>query len=531
MPDRIAIYLRLSKEDGQERDESNSISNQRELIMEYIRRDRKLRKMEVIECKDDGFSGKNMNRPGMEKLLCLVRSREIGVLIVKDLSRFSRDYLVLGQYTEQIFPFMGIRFIAINDHYDSDTCDGGIGEIDVAFKSMLYDFYSEDLSKKIKTAIRIRKEKGSFMNVYAPYGYRKDPNDRHGLVIEPEGAVVIRRIFDEYADGKSMARIAKDLNAEGIAPPSVYVQKRDGRKYKFRSNGETLFWHSSQISRTLKNSIYLGNAVFNKTNMPEPGAGHSVNNPKSEWKYVHDVFPPIIPEELFQKAAERMKTEAWGKGEENKRTDMDGAGNLAKKHYLTGKVICGGCGHSMQHYNAKGYALPGYRCLYRYCLQDRSGCVTSIRDRDLEGVLKSLIRAKAGVMPEIKGVLLEKHEELRKRLHAAEARLQAMAHTRSKIDQDMFRSYENYRSGLTEKETYLQQKAAYEKMLLQISENERKQEKAIGKLAAQAEELEGKAAAPDLRDYLQLDQAFSDIFIKKITVYADRSIDVSWNFQ
>ena len=136
MTERIAIYLRLSKEDDLVRDESNSISNQRDLIMRYIRRDRKLRNQEIIECIDDGYSGKNMNRPGMEKLLDLIRNRLINTLIVKDLSRFSRDYLVLGKYTEQILPFMEIRFIAINDSYDSSQCEGGVGEIDVAFKAM-----------------------------------------------------------------------------------------------------------------------------------------------------------------------------------------------------------------------------------------------------------------------------------------------------------------------------------------------------------------------------------------------------------
>ena len=146
MTERIAIYLRLSKEDDLVRDESNSISNQRDLIMRYIRRDRKLRNQEIIECIDDGYSGKNMNRPGMEKLLNLIRNRLISTLIVKDLSRFSRDYLVLGKYTEQILPFMGIRFIAINDSYDSSQCEGGIGEIDVAFKAMLYDRRSRPLS-------------------------------------------------------------------------------------------------------------------------------------------------------------------------------------------------------------------------------------------------------------------------------------------------------------------------------------------------------------------------------------------------
>ena len=228
---RIVIYLRLSKEDDLNRDESNSISNQRELIKRFIRKDKNLRQMEVVEIKDDGYTGKNMNRPGMQQLLELIRKRQVQVVIVKDMSRFSRDYLVLGQYTEQIFPFMGIRFIAINDNYDSDISDGGIAEIDVAFKAVLYDFYSEDISRKIKSTLAEKKRQGCFLNVYAPYGYRKDPADHHALIIEPEGAEIVRRIFREYLAGKSMYQIAKDLNRDGVDTPAQYISKRDGVDY------------------------------------------------------------------------------------------------------------------------------------------------------------------------------------------------------------------------------------------------------------------------------------------------------------
>ena len=147
---KVAMYLRLSKEDEYIRDESNSISSQRALIKKHIRGIPELKKMETVEFKDDGYTGKNMNRPGMQDLLTMVKAQKIGCIVVKDISRFSRDHLETGKYLEQIFPFMGVRFIAINDNYDSKDFVGGIGEIDVAFKGILYDFYSEDLSEKIK---------------------------------------------------------------------------------------------------------------------------------------------------------------------------------------------------------------------------------------------------------------------------------------------------------------------------------------------------------------------------------------------
>ena len=141
--EQIAMYLRLSKEDEFIRDESNSITNQRAFIREFINKDKVLRKMNVMEFVDDGFSGKNMDRPDMQRMLDLIKRKEISCVIVKDFSRFSRDHIEQGKYIEQIFPFMGVRFIAINDNYDSNDYVGGIGEFDIAFKGILYDFFFE----------------------------------------------------------------------------------------------------------------------------------------------------------------------------------------------------------------------------------------------------------------------------------------------------------------------------------------------------------------------------------------------------
>lgn len=147
---RLALYLRLSLEDEGDKDESNSISNQRKQIYEYIHHDSELNTYETVEFSDDGYSGTNMDRPGMKKLLKEVKANRIACIIVKDMSRFSRDYIEMGTYLNQIFPFMGIRFIAINDHYDSRKHHGNTIEIDTAFQTLLYDLYSKDISVKIE---------------------------------------------------------------------------------------------------------------------------------------------------------------------------------------------------------------------------------------------------------------------------------------------------------------------------------------------------------------------------------------------
>lgn len=521
MTERIAIYLRLSKEDDLISDESSSISGQRDLILRYIRRDKKLRNQEVIECIDDGYSGKNMNRPGMKKLLDLIRNRMISTLIVKDLSRFSRDYLVLGKYTEQILPFMGIRFIAVNDSYDSSQCEGGIGEIDVAFKAMLYDFYSEDLSQKVKSSLRAGKEQGYFMHVFAPYGYRKDPDDHHRLLIEPEGAAVVRRIFRDFIDGKSKYLIAKELNEEQVDTPADYVQKRDERQYVFRDKKERCKWTGSTVGRILRNEVYTGTAVYNKAHSREVGSARTVANPPEEWKRVENAFPAIISGEEFRKASSRL---------ESVRREWPGS-DPADRHYLTGKVICGGCSHAMSHVNGTQVGLSFYTCRHRFYLPDRDQCVASILDRDLEDILEHLLHKKIRALPDLEVARRKKEEQLKKQIHDAENRLVMMQKSGEKISSDLFQAYESYKEGRTGKETYLQQKAAYEEMIDKLSCNINRQEKAIAEMEVPRDQVDTEVSVDDFRKYLTTDRNFAELFIRQITVFADRRIEVVWNFR
>ena len=501
---RIVIYLRLSKEDDLNRDESNSISNQRELIKRFIRKDKNLRQMEVVEIKDDGYTGKNMNRPGMQQLLELIRKRQVQVVIVKDMSRFSRDYLVLGQYTEQIFPFMGIRFIAINDNYDSDTSDGGIAEIDVAFKAVLYDFYSEDISKKIKSTLAEKKRQGCFLNVYAPYGYRKDPADHHALIIEPEGAEIVRRIFREYLAGKSMYQIAKDLNRDGVDTPAQYIRKRDGVDYSFRNNSNAVRWIPSFVTRILKNEIYIGTLVYHKTGNPEVAAPHSVAYPKSQWKRVEGFCPAIISMEDFEKVRQKSEDK---------------------------KIICGGCGFAMYHDWCKAGGRPKYRCQNRFYLTDNEKCVKSVRDKDLEEIIGILAHEMLERVPDVEQFMHVRNEKLRRRIDEATQRLREMQKSLKKLLDDQFASYEGYKDGLTDRATYLEQKDSYEQMIRQLRANITRQEEAIVNFETPEEGTDVLENVKDLRAYVKPDRAFAEIFIKEIRVYADKRIDVVWNME
>lgn len=194
---RIAIYIRLSLEDDDilyGKLESESITNQRNLLLDYIRNSPELCHAEVTEFCDDGYSGKNFDRPGVKKLLEAAQSGTVQCILVKDLSRFGRDYITVGNYVSRVFPFLGIRFIAVNDHIDSMR-KGDIDSIDTAFKTIIYDMYSRDLSKKVRSAKHQLAKRGVYINPVAPYGYQKDPSDKHRLIPDPNTADVVRRIF------------------------------------------------------------------------------------------------------------------------------------------------------------------------------------------------------------------------------------------------------------------------------------------------------------------------------------------------
>lgn len=218
----IALYIRLSQEDRDlslrsDKTESNSITNQRALLWEYIRTHKDLADSKVIEKCDDGYSGvKFDDRPGFTEMIQLAKEGKINCIIVKDFSRFGRNYVELGDYLEQFFPFLGIRFISVNDNYDSRQFDGTTGGLDVAFKNMIYDFYSREFSKKQRIAWKRMAEKGEYNAHCAMYGYKKADDNIHQLVIHEETGKIVHEIFEMMASGITPLKIARLLNQRGV---------------------------------------------------------------------------------------------------------------------------------------------------------------------------------------------------------------------------------------------------------------------------------------------------------------------------
>ena len=229
-----AMYIRLSMEDEDvslnQKEESNSVSSQRELLESFIGNHSELKDTKVQEYCDDGFTGTKFERPGYMKLMEDVRADKISCIVVKDLSRLGRDYIEVGSLLEQILPLYQVRVIAVNDNYDSDNYDGSTGGMNVAFKNLIYMLYSRDLSNKVSSAMHTRILKGENISGQLRYGYVKDPNDKHKIIVDPEAAEVVKLIFELTAQGKSKTEVANYLNAQGIDTPSAYKKRKGSKK-------------------------------------------------------------------------------------------------------------------------------------------------------------------------------------------------------------------------------------------------------------------------------------------------------------
>ncbi|HEK9588712.1 TPA: recombinase family protein, partial [Streptococcus equi subsp. equi] len=205
---RIAIYLRLSEEDYKKTDESVSIVNQRDYVRNYIENENSLKDCEIEEYIDDGFSATNTNRPSFLRLIDNIKAGRINTIIVKDMSRFSRDYILLGDYLSNILPFLKIRFIAINDNYDSINEDGNGIDTDIQFKTLYYDLFSKELSEKVKSSFKQLKSQGKNTNWAAPFGYIKDPKDKHHIILDEKTAFIVKEAFDLLLEGYSCNQVA-----------------------------------------------------------------------------------------------------------------------------------------------------------------------------------------------------------------------------------------------------------------------------------------------------------------------------------
>ena len=332
---KVGIYLRLSSDDG-DKEESNSITNQKLLVENYLKKEENLKVFEIYT--DDGYSGTSFDRPAFKKLFGDIVNGKINTIITKDLSRFGRNYIEVGRYIEDILPMYNVRFIAINDNIDSYKDPKSINSMIVPFKNLLNDEYARDISNKVRSAYISMSKEGKFVGGTPPYGYKKNPKNKHQLIIDEEEAKIVRIIFSKTINGMGRIKLLSYLNQNNIL-----CRKEKQRQNKLnlidKEVNEIVYrWSGSTIEKILSSEIYIGNLVWGRTSTKNYKNRTQVYKPKEEWIIVKNTHEPIISLSDFEKV-NKLQKDRFKKHETNK--------SKQKRSIYEKKIVCGNCGRAM----------------------------------------------------------------------------------------------------------------------------------------------------------------------------------------
>ena len=327
---KAGLYLRLSKEDDVSKDESDSISSQRELLLSFIKKDPKIDIYNIYV--DDGYSGTTFDRPNFQRMWEDIKNGRINCVVVKDLSRFGRNTIETSNYIEVIFPMLKVRFISLTDQIDSYLNPQSINGLLVPFKNIMNDEYARDISVKVKSAQNTYRNKGLFIGSFPSYGYIKDPNDKHKLIIDEEASAVVKQIFQMYLSGMGFLTIAKKLTNDRVKSPFEYkVQK--GYNYKTPvAKNKYHIWRDTTIQRILTNQMYVGDMVQGTRSVINYRNHKIKPKSKEEWVIVRNTHEAIISREDFDKVQNMLQS--------NKKDYI----KPFRTYVLGGLVICGDCG-------------------------------------------------------------------------------------------------------------------------------------------------------------------------------------------
>lgn len=457
-------YYRLSMEDDSQR-ESNSIINQRKLVKDYISHSPELAAMPFQEFYDDGYSGATMERPAIRQVLELARNNQVQCIVVKDFSRFARNYIEMGIYLEQIFPFLGVRFISISDHYDSRDYQGKGSDLEVQFKGLVADFYVKDQSAKVKAAVNTKRGRGEYCCGSAPYGYRINPENRKELLIVEDEAEVIRRVFELTNQRYSKTEICRLFNEESILTPLQSMsrrQKSDNKKASTRG----LQWTSDTIRKILNDKNYIGCMVYGKTKIPDPGTGKEVPVPKSAWKVIENHHEPIISRETFEKA-QALQIRHTKKSKFDKETTL-----------LSGYVKCGNCRRNLTgSKRLHGHVL--YSCAYSQGKEDTGCFAGKADDRMLEQIvlreIKEHLRREISQEEMWERVKWQSEEKI----EGYQVEKMKYEKRREEIKKENQRNYERYREGEIGREEFLKARERLEEEKGRLEAQEQELEKLI----------------------------------------------------
>lgn len=510
----VAEYIRLSREDG-DKAESDSIGNQRKLITDYLKDKEDFILYEIYV--DDGYTGTNFKRPAFQRMITDIEAGKVNCVIVKDLSRFGRDYIDTGKYLERYFPDNEVRFISITDNIDSLK---QAYDMLLPIKNIFNEQYARDISKKVHASMKTKQKAGEFIGAFASYGYRKSPADKNKLVIDEYAAGIVRRIFQMYISGVGKNSIAIALNKEGIVCPSEY-KKLNGENYKNSHRLEsTSYWTYSTINRLLLNEMYAGNMVQGRRNQRMRSKQRAID--KEDWIIVEKTHEAIIDKETWEKAQCLLK---------RRTRNLDLNTNMS---IFAGFLKCGDCGRSLVkkvRTPRNGESIINYYC-GTYVRSGRQYCtphpmphliLQTIILEDLQTIIQSIEDLREVVMQNQKAAI-----KVKRVTDAEKIRLNTELDKVQKLKKAI---YEDYREELISKEEFV----SYRQDYLKKEELLTKQLESIG-------EQQDAETAPDifespwikrlleLKSIGELDRDIVVEMIHEVKAFENHKIKITYNF-
>ena len=439
---KAGVYVRLSREDG-DKIESDSIANQKEFIERYVKNIENISIARFYV--DDGYTGTNFDRPSFKEMMADIEKGTIDCVIVKDLSRFGRDYIDTGRYLEREFPKRHIRFIAINDGIDNLNQRY---DISMPIKNIVNAQYAEDISKKVMASVTLKQKTGQFIGAFASYGYAKDPNNKNRLVIDEPAAIVVRKIYRLFIGGTGTQSIAKILNSDGIPCPSMYKQMNGEKYHNGNKLRETTYWTYSSVRNILKSRMYIGDMVQHKCNASRYNYD-TRTVPESEWIIVENTHEPIVSREEWETVQGMLKVKY-------KST------NLKSSHIFAGLIKCKECGRGMTKIEYKGIvtlACGSYKRLGPSICSRHAILMT-----ELEEIILNAINEHISKLCNIEAAITKassfnrKNNDIGKRIDMLSNNIE---NTKSK----KLKMYGDYQDSLLTKEEYIEYNNSYNKSI------------------------------------------------------------------
>lgn len=517
---KIALYLRLSESDGdlgvEGKDESNSIENQRLLLQSFLEARDDL-EGDVTEYVDDGYSGTNFNRPSFKLMIEDAKKGMVNVILVKDLSRLGRDYIVTGDYIEQIFPMLNVRFIAVNNNYDSDEHRNGTMSFDVAINNLVNTFYSRDISKKLTSSHSTKWKNGVSTSGLAPYGYKKSSEVKGKLVVDPEAAEIVRFIFEKAAKGFSSKEISMKLNEAKIPTPRDYMMQYSllPERASITPEKERL-WDCSKVTNIIRRYDYTGALVIGRRKPLSIGDTKNRMRPKNEWTVIDDVNEPIVSRELYNEANLTIS--------KPKAPDF-----IIKQNFpLKGKLRCGNCHHTLTRVVStyKEYYICSHGAQigkYSACCKDQYP-VQSV-ERLVWLTLMEHIRI-------LQSIGLATTERAKSEVRQAKETNRRFEEKLSELLEEKIRQYEFYASGVITKEAYLRKKDDLCKQIDLLKEETSRQRVIVeDNEELLAESLKAVKLTEKYSNRDDLPAEAIEAFIEKVYVYDSKHVEFVFRFE